>query len=109
MATVQVNSRNIQKFSLLDYRLDIKYVMLFLSISILKVVTILMYAYFKGLLRLSRKMAQMLLGKRIRRPWFSKVKMSNLDDSSIFEDDSGVSSWAFGGDRWDSIKFDSEG
>ena len=68
MATVQVNSRNIQKFSLLDYWLDIKYVILFLSISILKVVTILMYAYFNDLLRSSRKMAQMLLGKRIRRP-----------------------------------------
>lgn len=109
MATVQVNSRNIQKFSLLDYWLDIKYVMLFLSISILKVVTILMYAYFKDLLRLSRKMAQMLLGKRIRRPWFSKVKMSNLDDSGIFEDDSGVSLWALVKDGWDLVKCENEG
>ena len=55
MSTIQVNSRNMQKFSSLDYWLDIKIIVVFLLIPILKVLTVLMYAYFKNLLKLSRK------------------------------------------------------
>ena len=35
--------------------------------------------------------------------------MSNLDDSGIFEDDSGVSLWALVKDGWDLVKCENEG
>ena len=55
ITTVQVNAKNIQKFSSLNYWLDIKIIVLFLLISILKVLTGLIYAYFEDLLKLSGK------------------------------------------------------
>ena len=104
MTTIQLNTRNMQHFSIPKTWQNIKVTVLFLLISVLKVLTILLCTYFKDLLKSSRKNSTYANRVKLKNTFFRKVNKAVLDASGFFEDDIYNSWCVFSDDEWDSIE-----
>lgn len=107
MRTIQLNTRNMQHFSIPKTWQNIKVTVLFLLISVLKVLTILLCTYFKDLLKSSRKNSTYANRIKLKNTFFRKVNKVVLDASSFFEDDIYNSWCVFSDGEWDSIESES--
>ena len=93
-----------QHFSIPKTWQNIKVTVLFLLISVLKVLTILLCTYFKDLLKSSRKNSTYANRVKLKNTFFRKVNKAVLDASGFFEDDIYNSWCVFSDDEWDSIE-----
>lgn len=107
MRTIQLNTRNMQHFSIPKTWQNIKVTVLFLLISVLKLLTILLCTYFKDLLKSSRKNSTYANRIKLKSTFFRKVNKVVLDASGFFEDDIYNSWCVFSDDEWDSIESES--
>lgn len=96
-----------QHFSIPKTWQNIKVIVLFLLISVLKVLTILLCTYFKDLLKSSRKNSTYANRIKLKNTFFRKVNKVVLDASGVFEDDIYNSWCVFSDDEWDSIESES--